>query len=313
MVPLSKSTAPPSPLNQKMTQPPSPAAHSSAAASSSIVEVDLTTDDEIAVLNAKKKQKRKAKAAAKKLMEEAANMKKRIAHEKQVMQASAPGYSPLTESTPPERKPFIDVCKPALRIGEYVSVRNDPVPGQVSGWGGQGFVLGVRGTGAATKVDVLLDEMGGGRLIKDVDIRMVTKKTFMLSPGREKRRRTSVEVFDPTPTKKSTKEEQTFKNIGERLQAGFSSSKGKGWRRLELGLQNSKRLNNDEWAEYEKDRIELTSIISTRKQYGDHVELKRDVNKIGRFRKRKVSANPLSLLYLNRAWGESVSTVEKTQ
>ena len=66
-------------------------------------------------------------------MEEAANMKKRIAHEKQVMQASATGYSPLTESTPPERKPFIDVSKPALRIGEYVSVRNDTVQGQVSG------------------------------------------------------------------------------------------------------------------------------------------------------------------------------------
>jgi len=49
------------------------------------------------------------------------------------MQASAPGYIPLTESTPPERKPFIDVSKPALRIGEYVSVRNDPVQGQVSG------------------------------------------------------------------------------------------------------------------------------------------------------------------------------------
>ena len=30
-------------------------------------------------------------------------------------------------------KPFIDVSKPALRIGEYVSVRNDPVQGQVSG------------------------------------------------------------------------------------------------------------------------------------------------------------------------------------
>ena len=73
------------------------------------------------------------------------------------------------------------------------------------------------------------------------------------------------------------KEEQTFKNIGERLQAGFSSSKGKGWRRLELGLKNSKRLNDDEWVEYEKDRIELNSIISTRKQYGDHVELKRAV------------------------------------
>jgi len=57
MVPLSKSTAPPSPLNQEMPQPPSPVAHSSASASSSIVEVNLTTDNEIAVLNAKKRKK----------------------------------------------------------------------------------------------------------------------------------------------------------------------------------------------------------------------------------------------------------------
>jgi len=199
MVPSSKSTAPPSPLNQEMPPPPSPVAHSSAAASSPIVDVDLTTDDDIAILKAKKKQKRKANAAAKKSTEEAANMKKRIAHEKQVMQASAPGYSPLTESTPPERKPFIDFSKPALRVGDYVSVRNDPVQDQVSGWGGQGFVQSVRGYGAATTVDVMLDDMGGGRLVKGVDIRMVTLKSFILSPARKKRRRTSVEVFDPTP------------------------------------------------------------------------------------------------------------------
>ena len=72
----------------------------------------LTGTDLEVVVAAQKMSERKAKKAVKDAQAEKANRTKALQHQKQVLHASGCAYNIATDSTTPERKPFIDAGTP---------------------------------------------------------------------------------------------------------------------------------------------------------------------------------------------------------
>jgi len=114
----------------------------------------LSAADQDAVAAAEKKAARKATKAAQKAAVEREKRKKALVHQNAVLLASGTQYDPRNESTPPERKPFINVDAPALRVGEHVHVDDALSMIGPARYGGDGYVVSTTGYGAATKLTV---------------------------------------------------------------------------------------------------------------------------------------------------------------
>ena len=105
----------------------------------------LTGTDLEVVVAAQKMSERKAKKAVKDAQAEKANRTKALQHQKQVLHASGCAYNIATDSTTPERKPFIDAEDPAIRIGAFVQVAPDLRKLGAVHYGGKGYVIDVAG------------------------------------------------------------------------------------------------------------------------------------------------------------------------
>ena len=111
-----------------------------------------------AVVAAQKISERKAKAAVKDAQAEKANRTKALRHQKTVLVASGRVYNVAIESTPPERKPFLDADESIINVGAYVYVKPDLSILGPAQYGGRGYVTAVAGYGSTTNVEVHYDK-----------------------------------------------------------------------------------------------------------------------------------------------------------
>ena len=136
----------------------------------------LTGADLDAVVAARKKTERRARKAVRDAKAEEARRTKALEHQKQVLRASGVVYNIETESTTPERKPFIDGEARAIRIGAFVQVEPDLGITGPARYGGKGFITDVTGYGSATSVVVKYIKLGSVEQIETgIDIRRVTE------------------------------------------------------------------------------------------------------------------------------------------
>ena len=135
----------------------------------------LTDADQGVVTAAQKKKERQARKAAAAALVEVANKRKALRHQKRVLCASGSVYNVATESTPPERKIFVDAEKPAVSVGAFVQVAAAlAIPGRAR-YGGKGWVVGVKNSGGATLVTVEYVAGSAQRSESDIKIGRLTE------------------------------------------------------------------------------------------------------------------------------------------
>lgn len=135
--------------------PSTSAASPGGAAPPPVVDLTILTEEETKqVAKAVRTAKRKAAKAKKKAEEEPRLKAECLKYERKARLKSMSDYDLETESIPPRRRSFKEVEAPALTVGEFVRV--DSALGIVgpAKYGGEGWVVGVRGYGAATLIDV---------------------------------------------------------------------------------------------------------------------------------------------------------------
>ena len=183
------------------------------------------------------------KKAAEKAIDAANNERKRrikaLEYQEEHLRQQSNSFDPRTESSRPERKPVFHPEKPAIRVGEFVTVEAALCIVGPARHGGDGYVIETAGTGSNTVLTVRYTI--GGHVERNIDFRRATVVPGYASPKRKsrpKRRRDTVERFNPMHMQKFESEKKKRKlskvpplRIADLLQQGFSAHRGKGWRR----------------------------------------------------------------------------------
>lgn len=233
----------------------------------------LSAADLAAVSAAQKKTERKARRAAKNAREEKEKRTKALQHQRQVLRASGSVYDVAGDSTPPERKPFLDAEKPALRVGAYVEVEAALGIHGPARYGGKGYVVAVAGYGGATSVTVKYT-LSAQRREAGIEIGRVTELESPLS-ATPVRKRKGRDYLDPSPattmrSSSSSTLETTSTNIGNILDEGYRRHRKAGWRRHDLAVNGvtSSRLTADEQRLLLEDYRELMAAIRAEENLG---------------------------------------------
>jgi len=289
-----KIASPPPPPPSPPPPPPPP---------TSVPEIVVTKNDQDKINKALQKTKREAKKAAKKAAEEGPKRLLALQHQKKVLLASATSYAGTYQPVPPKRKDFVDPAKPLFVQGDYVNVNKNPLNQGVSGWGGSGYVVNVNGHGAATTCDVKYELLCGGGVEKNIVLNRLTEMSLPLITMQPRLRLKATPRLDPSPeTTTADDSTPTLSNIGERLSYMYSRGFKDGWRRREVDKTTGKRLNDDEIIQMKIDYYELNAIISTHKGLGININSNSPKNSSGQFKNKK-RTNPISIAYLQTAWG----------
>ena len=110
----------------------------------------LSARDQVTVTQAQAAVDKAAKQAAKAASEETENRTKALRFQDDQLRKNSNSFDPRTDSRRPERKPVINSEKPAVRLGEYVSVMAALGINGPARHGGEGWVIDTAGTLLAT-------------------------------------------------------------------------------------------------------------------------------------------------------------------
>lgn len=278
----------------------------------------LSAADQGVVTAAQKKKERQARKAAAAARVEVANKRKALRHQKRVLCASGSVYNVATESTPPERKIFVDAEKPAIRVGAFVQVAAAlGIPGRAR-YGGKGYVVGVSGYGGATLVTVEYVPGSVQRSESDIEIGRLTEleSPFLTSPTRKRKSRDRLDP-SPCPPTPPCSPKRKLEVLADILDDGFRLRKSSGWRRRELAGKNmkQKRMTHDEQRLLLEDYRELMATIMVEQKFGVNSQRHNKRRKMdGRFAKKAKNQrriNPQTVAYLLEAWGLSKNYISK--
>ena len=162
----------------------------------------LRSPQRLQVERAAKVEARRARAAAKRSEGESERKRRCLLYEK-THRCGEVDSMPLV--SPPERLHKVAVqsaVSAVARVGDHVRVDQDLTTGKHS-HGGGGYVVGVRGKGSETTVDLRYHAVDGGRIEKDIPPKRITRTPIPQHSGRRKKRRRRRPLDSspiPTPT-----------------------------------------------------------------------------------------------------------------
>ena len=127
------------------------------------------------------------KKAAEKAIDAANNERKRrikaLEFQEKHLRQQSNSFDPRTESSRPERKPVFHPEKPAIRVGEFVTVEAALCIVGPARHGGDGYVIETAGTGSNTVLTVRYTI--GGHVERNIDFRRATVVPGYASPKRK--------------------------------------------------------------------------------------------------------------------------------
>ena len=272
----------------------------------------LSQRNQVAVAKAQEATKRAAQKAINAANKEREMRTKALLYQEEHLRQQSNSFDPRTESSRPERKPVFHSEKPAIRVGEFVTVQAALGIVGPARHGGNGIVMETSGTGSNTLLTVKYTI--GGHVERNIDFRRATIVPGYASANRksrEKRRRDTVERFNPMHMQKKRHIEKLAKatkavplSIADRLQQGFSTRRLKGWRRRDLqavyGKGKGARLSPKEKLLFRADYLQLSEYLS---QGGKVLQRKKN----GKF--KRMRKNGRNAQYLMYAWGVGKNTV----
>ena len=303
--------------------PSTSAASPGAAAPPRVVDLTILTKEETKqVAKASQQANRKAAKAKKKAEEEPRLKAECLKYERKARLKSMSDYDLETESIPPRRRLFKEVEAPALTVGEFVRV--DSALGIVgpAKYGGEGWVVGVRGYGAATLIDVKYmgqsahKNSSGGLKASETSISMsrVTPLQAPLSSSKSSpRKRARPERLVPMVEQQQVNKAAPPQTLLEVLADGQRRGRKKGWLRTDYGGKGSGQFSDGERITFLQQVAALEQHLSTSKTMGHaanaHTEKYR---RTGQFKKAK-KKNPLTMQNLCFAWGKGKNYAATTK
>ena len=205
----------------------------------------LSQRNQVTVARAQEATKKAAQKAIKAANQEREMRTKALLYQEENLRKQSNYFDPRMESSRPERKPVFHPEKPAIRVGEFVTVQAALGIVGPARHGGDGIVIETTGTGSNTVLTVRYTI--GGQVERNIDFRRATVVHGYASPNRKsraKRRRDTVERFNPMHIKKKRHVKKLANvpplRIADLLQQGFSALRGKGWRRRDLQAVHGK-------------------------------------------------------------------------
>ena len=187
--------------------------------------------------------------------------------------------------------------KPSFDLGVRVKVSEDLSVGKCS-HGGLGWVIGVNGIGGNTECDVRYDYCASGcqsLIEKNVNIQRMTEmpSPFEHSPKRIRNsKRNTFLKEDDAPKNAHVNNES---GIWIKLENGYKSNRKTGWLANDNGLvKGSNEFNNELVADYKQ----LSGYLCGLKECGREINMMRDKDRRGRYKRRKNKYTPISLNYL---------------
>ena len=187
-----------------------------------------------------------------------------------------------------------------ITLGSYVNVTSDLLPGMCS-YGGNGFVTNVNGNGILRKFTVKYNECGSSGGITETNIcysRLTVVPSPFASTKLARQRGSPDELNVQAPQSPSTAKVLTS-SIQDKLAAGASRGKKKGWRAKELRVLHVGSRNERFQSLLREDTKELLGFLSG---LPANYHRQRQKGSNGQFVTSKKKNNACTISYLAKDW-----------
>ena len=221
----------------------------------------------------------------------------------------------FTIFSPPEKKQCIEQVsnleKTFFHVADYVHVKGD-TSSNMNREDGFGFIRKLTDSVCDERVVADVEYVVDRKMRKNIPIIDMTIADYEFRPRPSRSEKYNfVEEVNQKPVKES-KKKTSIEALLSSLEYGFKNKSKKGWRRLELALNNklksckSPKYNQQEIQQIIHDFDVMETYVTFTK---DNLHLNK--KKSGKFKRRKAKHNYKTLSYLLFSWGASFTTITR--